>query len=135
MTDTVQTNTIFSGARKKVYQFTNISDGVGESAVVKIDRSTLTGPSGTVPTNIVVEQLQWSIQGFTSVRLFWEHSSGDDEIVLLAPGNGVASWVAVGGLKQPTAVSAATDGDIYITTNGAVSGATYTITIVVRLKD
>ena len=135
MSDTVQTNTVFSGKRKKVYQFTNISDGTGESAVVKIDRSGLTGPSGTIPTNIIIEELQWSIQGFASVRLYWEHSSGDDEIALLAAGNGVATWVAVGGLKQPTTVAAATDGDIYITTNGAQSGATYTITIVVRLKD
>jgi len=133
--DTVQTNTIFSGARKKVYQFTNISDGTGESAVVKIDKSTLTGPNGSAPTNLIIEEIQWSIQGFASVRLYWEHASGDDEIIPLAPGNGIATWVAVGGLKQPTAPSAASDGDIFITTNGAVSGATYSITMVVRLKD
>lgn len=134
MADTVDTLTVFSGARKKVYRFTNISDGTGESTVVKVDRSTLTGPNGFVPTYLVIEELQWSIQGFASVRLFWDHTA-DDEIVMLAPGNGVATWVAGGGLKAPQAPSAAADGDIILTTNGAQSGATYEITMVVRLKD
>ena len=135
MADTVDTLTVFSGARKKAYRFTNISDGTGESAVVKIDRSTLLGPSGTVPTYILIEEIQWSIQGFASVRLFWDQSA-DDEIVMLAPGNGVASWVAVGGLMAPQSPGAtAAYGDVLLTTNGAQSGATYTITVVCRLKD
>ena len=134
MADTVDTLNVYRGARKKVYRFTNISDGTGESVVVKIDRSALTGPNGLIPTYIVIEELQWSIQGFASVRLFWDHTT-DDEIVILAPGNGVATWVAAGGLKPPQAPSAAGDGDVLFTTNGAQSGATYEITMVVRLKD
>ena len=134
MSDVVDTLTVFSGARKKVYRFTNISDGTGESTVVKIDRSTLTGPNGAVPTYIVIEELQWSIQGFSSVKLYWDHTA-DDEIVMLAPGNGVATWVAAGGMKPPQAPSAASDGDVILTTVGAQSGATYEITMVVRLKD
>lgn len=134
MADTVDTLNVFTGTRKRVYRFTNISDGTGESTVVKIDRSTLTGPNGSAPTYIVIEEIQWSIQGFASVRLFWDDAT-DDEIVMLAPGNGVASWVAVGGLKHPQVPGDATEGDILLTTNGAQSGATYTITMVVRLKD
>lgn len=134
MADVVDSLTVFSGARKKVYRLTSISDGTGESAVVKIDRSTLIGPNGAVPTNIVIEEMQWSIQGFASVRLFWDQAT-DDEIVMLAPGNGVATWVAVGGLKCPTTPTSAAEGDVILTTNGAQSGATYTITLVVRLKD
>jgi len=134
MADTVNTQTIFSGARKKVYMFSNISDGTGESAVVKIDRSGLTGQNGVAPTYLVIEELQWSIQGFTSVRLYWDDGT-DDEIIMLAPGNGVATWVAVGGLKAPQVPGDATEGDIQLTTAGALSGATYSITMVVRLKD
>lgn len=134
MTDVVDTKTIFSGSRKKVYMFTNISDGTGESTVVKIDRSGLTGPNGEVPTYIIVEEIQWSIQGFASVRLFWDDGT-DDEIIMLAPGNGIATWVAVGGLKHPQVPGSAGEGDVLLTTNGAVSGATYSITMVVRLKD
>jgi hypothetical protein len=132
--DTVDTKTIFSGARKKVYMFINISDGTGETDVVKIDRSSLTGPNGAIPTYIIIEEVQWSIQGFASVRIEWDDGT-DDEALVLAPGNGVASWVAVGGLKHPQAPGAAGEGDITFTTDGAQSGATYTITMVVRLKD
>jgi len=134
MTDVVDTKTVFGGTRKRVYMFTNISDGTGESAVTKIDRSSLTGPNGLAPTYLIIEEIQWSIQGFASVRLFWDDGT-DDEIVMLAPGNGVASWVAVGGLKHPQVPGDATEGDLLLTTNGAQSGATYTITMVVRLKD
>jgi len=134
MADTVDTKTIFSGARKKVYMFINISDGTGESDVVKIDRSSLTGQNGLAPTYLVIEEIQWSIQGFASVRLEWDDGT-DDEAIVLAPGNGVASWVAVGGLKHPQVPGDATEGDLLLTTNGAQSGATYTITIVIRLKD
>jgi len=134
MADTVDTKTIFSGARKKVYMFINISDGTGESDVVKIDRSSLTGQNGLAPTYLVIEEIQWSIQGFASVRLEWDDGT-DDEAIVLAPGNGVASWVAVGGLKHPQVPGDATEGDLLLTTNCAQSGATYTITIVIRLKD
>lgn len=134
MADVVDTKTVFSGTRKKVYMFTNISDGTGESVIVKVDRSTLTGPNGVAPTYLIIEELQWSIQGFASVRLFWDDAT-DDEIIMLAPGNGVATWVAVGGLKHPQVPGDATEGDILLTTNGAISGATYSITMVIRLKD
>lgn len=134
MADTVDTLTVFSGSKKKVYRFTNVSDGTGESDVIKIDRSSLTGPNGDVPTYIVIEELQWSIQGFASVRIEWDDAT-DDEAIILAPGNGVATWVAVGGLKHPQVPGSAGEGDVLFTTNGGATGSTYSITMVVRLKD
>ena len=41
MADTVATQTILDGDRLVIQKFTNISDGTGESAVTKIDVSTL----------------------------------------------------------------------------------------------
>jgi len=134
MVDTVDTLNVFIGTRKRVYRFTNTSDSTGESAVIKIDRSGLVGPNGSVPTYIVIEEIQWSIQGFTSVSLLWDDGT-DDEIVTLAAGTGVASWVEFGGLKPPQVPGSAGEGDVLLTTAGAVAGATYTITMVVRLKD
>jgi hypothetical protein len=131
MADTVDSVVMFSGRRRYAARFTNVSDGTGESAVVKIDKSTLVGPDGTEPSRLVIEELVWNIQGFTSVRLFWDHTT-DDEIDVLS-GGGSRNYTEVGGLVDPA--SAGGTGDIVLTTAGAVSGATYDISIVVRLKD
>lgn len=132
MADTVDTLVPFSGKRRRVVRFTNISDGTGESTVVKVTKSTLVGPNGAAPSKIVVDEIQYSIQGFTSVRLFWDHTA-DDEIAMLAAGNGYLSHMKDGGLTDP--VSAGGTGDIILTTAGNVSGATYDITLSLRLKD
>jgi hypothetical protein len=132
MADTVDSLVVFSGRRRRVVRLTNISDGTGESGVAKVDKSALTGPDGTEPGKIVVEEIQYAIQGFTSVRLHWDHTT-DDEIALLPSGSGYMGHVKTGGLVDPG--SAGDTGDILLTTAGAVSGATYDITLVLRLKD
>lgn len=131
MADTVDTITVFSGTKKKTLRLTNVSDGTGESAVVKADISTFTGLSGIAPTSTVIEEIEWAIQGFTSVRLFWDHTT-DDEIAVLS-GVGSVSWKDFGGLKDPKSTGGT--GDILLTTAGALSGATYDISITFRLKD
>lgn len=130
MADTVDSLVVFAGKRRRVVRFTNISDGTGESAVVKFDISALTGLSGAAPSKLVVEWIEYDIQGFTSVRLYWD-ATADDEIAVLS-GQGVLDWTAYGGLTDPA--SSGATGDILLTTNGATSGDTYTITIGVRLK-
>lgn len=132
MSDTVDTITLFNSPKRIVRRFTNISDGSGESAVVKFDKSALTGPDGTEPSKLVVEEISWDIQGFTSIRLLWDHDT-DDEILVLGPGSGYMSWVDVGGLVDPASTGGT--GDILLTTVGHDSGDTYNITMVVRKKD
>ena len=132
MADTVDSKVIFAGTRRRVVRLTNVSDATGESAVVKVDVSALTGPDGTAPTYTVVEEIQYAIQGFTSVRLFWDATT-DDEIAVLPAGSGYLSYVDAGGMVDPK--SSGTTGDIVLTTAGAVAGATYDITLVIRLKD
>lgn len=131
MADTVDVRPLFIGTRRVAYRFTNVSDGTGEAAVTKVDISTLVGPDGrTAPTKTVIEQIEWSIQGFTSVRLFWDHTT-DDEIAVLS-GAGFKDFREVGGMVDPA--SAGDTGDIKLTTAGAAAGATYDITITMRLK-
>lgn len=131
MADTVDSKVIFAGTRKRVVKFTNISDGTGESAVVKVDISALTGPDGTPPTAVKVMEILWSIQGFTSVRLHWDHTT-DDEIAVLT-GTGYMDFTGVGGLMDPR--SAGGTGDIVLTTANTTAGNTYDITLVLQLKD
>lgn len=132
MADVVDTIALISGQNRRVIRITNVSDGTGESAVIKVDKSTFVGPDGVnEPGKLVIEEIQWSIQGFSSVRLFWDHTT-DDEVCVLGTGNGYFNYRSVGGLVDPA--SAGQTGDLLLTTAGAISGATYDITISVRFK-
>lgn len=132
MADTVDSKVLFAGTRRRVVKLTNISDGTGESDVVKVDVSALIGPDGSAPTSVAIEEVQWSIQGFTSVRFEFDATT-DDEALTLSAGNGFMNFRDVGGVVDPK--STGTTGDLLLTTAGAVSGATYDITLVLRLKD
>ena len=126
MVDSVTSEYIYNGKKRKVLHLTNISDSTGESAVAKADISTLTFHLGTVPTYTTVQMIDYNIQGFTSVRLLWDHTT-DDEIATLPAGQGCIDWYAFGGKTDPRTTGGT--GDIVLTTAGAASGATYDITI------
>jgi len=130
MADTVDSKVVYSGRRYALH-LTNVSDATGESAVTKVDISTLADPHGTVATYSVVDRIEYNIQGFTSVRLLWDHTA-PDEIAVLPTGSGVMDWSVVGGNVDPR--TAGGTGDVLLTTAGAVSGATYDITLWLRPK-
>jgi hypothetical protein len=131
MADVVSSHVICDGPRNYIVHLTNISDGTGESLVNKIDISTLKTDDGLAPTKTSVKEIQWSVQGMSSVRLYWDHNT-DDTIVTLAAGNGYLEWGALGFLSDPQ--SAGGTGDILLTTAGQVSGATYDITLFVTMS-
>ena len=130
MADAVATQTLLTGRNRMIRKFTNISDGTGEADVVKWDASALTGPNGVAPTSITIEEIFWNIQGITSVRV--EFDATTDDLAFALSGSGYLDLTAVGGVKDP--LSSGTTGDILFTTNGAVSGGTYNILMVVRLE-
>jgi hypothetical protein len=130
MADTVDSIVQLSGKRIYKIRLLNTSDGTGEALVVKVDKSTLTNPAGVEPTRLNVREIQWSINGFTSVRLFWDHAT-DDELANLATGNGYRDYTDGGVLADPA--SAGGTGDILLSTAGAVSGATYDIYLTLEL--
>ena len=131
MADVVDTLVLRNNPREYAARWTNVSDATGESAVVKIDISTLTGPNGRAPTAVKIEEMRWNIQGFNSVRLFWDHTT-DDEIAVLS-GVGAVDYGPLSGLMDPRSTGGT--GDVLLTTNGAAVGNTYDIAIRVRLKD
>jgi len=130
MNDVVDSKVIHSG-RRYCLHMTNVSDNTGESAVTKIDISTLTDPFGKTATYSAVDRIEYNIQGFTSVRLFWDHTT-DDEIAVLPTGSGVLDWSVGGGKVDPRTTG--DTGDIKLTTAGSLSGNTYDITIWIRPK-
>ena len=122
MADTVDTIVMLNGKRRYRVRLTNISDGTGESSVVKVTKSALTNLNGSAPGKLSIEKIEYSIQGFTSVRLFWNHTT-PDEIAVLSVGS---NWLEYDPpISDPG--SAGLTGDIILTTAGAVSGATYDI--------
>ena len=136
--DVVTTNVVLNSKTHYIVHLTNISDGTGESTVTKVDKSTLVDMNGVEPASLDIEQVEWNIQGFTSVRILWDHTTDDVGLVLCASGYkdfGYLGHTAIGvretsGLKDPR--SAGGPGDILLTTNGGSSGATYDITLWLR---
>lgn len=131
MADVVSADYLHSGQRRKIIHLTNISDATGESGVVKVDLSAITFNQGTVPTYSVVDMIDYNVQGMSSVRLYWDHTT-DDEIAVIPSGSGTIDWFALGGKVDPRTTGGT--GDILLTTNGQASGGTYDITLWLRPK-
>ena len=134
MAITADTITLFGGKRTRAYRFTAIQDGVAadETAVIKVDKSTLTGLNGVEPGRLVIEKVRWTMQGFTSIRILFDHTT-DDEAVVLNGTHGELDYTSVGGLVDPASTGAT--GDILFTTQGGAANATYTVDLYLRLKD
>lgn len=132
MATTIDSVVLNPGPKHYVVKKVGTDDGNGSSGVVLVDISTLTGFDGTSPTKMVLEEISWDIQGYTSIKLAWDADT-DDELISLGSGSGVMSWAHVGGLCDPQSTGAT--GDIKITTAGHSATSTFTITLVLRLKD
>lgn len=130
MADTVTSNVVQNSKTEYKIHLTCISDGTGESAVVKIDKSTLTNSNGVEPIAINITSIRWAIQGFSYIKLLWDHTT--DDVAMILSGNGYDDFSDGGGLRDPR--STGTTGDLLLTSVGAASGATYDITITCFLQ-
>lgn len=127
MADTVDSTVLLNGKRKYIVHLTNVSDGTGESSVAKVTKSTLTNLAGNVPGKLSIVSVRWNIAGFSSVKLFWDHTT-PDEIMMLS-GAGYEEF----NPPFPDPGTAGGTGNIILTTAGAISGAVYDITLEVLL--
>lgn len=125
MADAVTSQTLFSGAKRVVMAFTNVSDGTGESAVTKVDISTLPG----APTAVKINKVQYDCNGM-AVRVLFDHTT--DDTVLVLSGQGVMDFCDFGGMKDPA--SAGATGDILFTTIGHALSDTYTVVLDIGLS-
>lgn len=110
------------------------SDATEETAVIKVDKSTLVAADGAEPASLDVAQARWSIQGFSSVKLLWDHTTDDLGMVMCGSGyedftqlNNDTKLQNTKGLADPRSTGAT--GDIVFTTVGAAAAATYDITL------
>ena len=127
MADAVTSQTIIDGSRNCVMKFTNVSDGSGESAVVKVDVSALSpNAAGTSCSEVRVMRITHAIVGM-SVQLLLDATSNVLLCDLAESSNGHLNFEDFGGILN-NAGSGKT-GDILFTTLGHSSGDTYSIVI------
>ncbi len=130
MADTVSTTVLTNTKKRHVIQITNTSDGTGESGVVKIDKSTLTGLNGLEPGSLVVETITGTVQGMI-VKLTCDRTTALT-IATLDGGQVDLDFRPFGGFQTNTAGNT---GDIVLTTIGHTSGDSYNLIINCRKKD
>lgn len=130
MADAVTTSVLRNDAYTYAIHLTNISDGTGETNVVKVDKSGLIGPDGTEPTSLSLVSARWSMQGFTYVTVLWDHTS--DVTAMVMSGNGYENFEESDGKKDSGSGGA---GDVLLSTVGAAAGSTYDITLVFAKVD
>tara|TARA_R110000868_G_scaffold187188_5_gene429694 strand:+ start:878 stop:1279 length:402 start_codon:yes stop_codon:yes gene_type:complete len=123
MADAVTSQTVFDGDRKAVMKFTNISDGTGETAALKVDVSALNPNSFSKACDgVTIERVHYSIGGM-AVSVLWD-ATADVPALVLAPGQTTLDFTKI---QLPNDAGAGKNGDILFTTIGAAAGDTYTI--------
>lgn len=138
MADAVATRVIVDNGTHYVAHFTNLSDGTGESAVVKVDRSAIAVASdGGEAATLSIEKVVWACDGM-AVRILFDHTT--DDLVLALSGSGSldlkGDHKTVPGLNKLLGItdpnSSGGTGDVLFTTSGHSSGDTYNITLFLR---
>lgn len=131
MADVVDTKVVFSGTKEYEVHLLNLSDGTGESAVTKIDVSTLTAGNGKPVSGIAIEHIRANVHGM-SVLLACKGTSPID-MIRLGEGLNQMDFRKSGGMVFKNTGSGANN--VTLTTTGQVSGSTYDITLRIRLLD
>ena len=123
MADAVTSQTLVDNERTAIMKFTNISDGTGESAVLKVDVSALTASaSGKTCTRVTVTKIYIANHGM-EVRMLWD-ATADVPFFLSSPGaTQTLDMTSFGGITNNG--GAGVTGDIVFTTSDATAGDTY----------
>jgi hypothetical protein len=120
MADAVTSQILMDGERNAVMKFTNVSDGTGEAAVLKVDVSTLSG----APTSVRIDRIDYDIAGM-AVNIQWDATT--DVTCLVLAGHGSLDFNCIGGLQNNA--GAGKTGDILFTTIGHSANDTYSIVL------
>jgi hypothetical protein len=124
MADAVTTQILVDDTKRAVFKFTNISDGTGESGVIKIDVSALTPYQGKACTSVAIQNLD-AITAGMGVNLLWDATT---DVICLTIGEAdfvTFDFSRFGGLTNNAGTGKT--GDLLFTTIGAASGDRYTI--------
>ena len=127
MADAVTSQTIQDGARHVVMSFTNVSDGSGEAAVVKVDVSALSSNSrGVACSEVRLMQVRYAVVGM-SVQMYFDATANVLLLEIAESSNGNLEFDDFGGISNNS--GSGKTGDILFTTVGHTSGDTYMIVL------
>ena len=125
MADTVTSQTIQDGERTAVMRFTNVSDGTGESAVKKVDVSSLAANSaGQACTEVHIQRIYWMTVGM-SVKL--EFDASTNVLLTHIPADATGDEYYDNFTAIPNNAGSGKTGDIDFTIMGHSSGDSYSI--------
>lgn len=127
MADAVASQTLLDGERMAIMKFTNISDGTGETKVIKVDVSALTpSAAGGACDGVTITKIHAATHGL-EVQIFWDATT--DVFCWGIPQNSqyTIDFSLFGGLTN-NAGSGKT-GDVLFSTADASAGDFYTIVL------
>jgi hypothetical protein len=125
MADNVTSQTLLDGDRLVIQKFTNISDGTGEAAVVKVDVSTLAKNTyGHSCTGVKINRI-WSAAHGMEVLILWDADVNTLAWTVTSNGPYLMDFSSFGGISNNSGTGS--NGDIAFTTQGATTGDSYTI--------
>jgi hypothetical protein len=123
------------GNRRFIVQLTSISDGTGEDMAVKLRRTDLVATSGNPPSELIVEKIEYDVADM-AVVLEFSGNNVDDTIAILNDSNGGFDFSPDGLRINSTNPDDDPEwGNILLSTEQTVAGATYNITMTVRAKE
>jgi len=127
MADAVTSQTILDGERLFIAKFTNISDGTGETAVLKIDVSTLAPNSFNLACNgVKINKIYGSTHGM-QVRILFDATTDQFAWQLPQNSNYLMDFSSFGGI--PNNAGAGVTGDVLFTTSDQTAGDMYSIVL------
>ena len=127
MADAVTSQTILDGERLFIAKFTNISDGTGETGVIKIDVSTLNPNSfGLACNGVKINKIYGTTHGM-EVRILWDATTDQFAWQIPQNSNYLMDLSSFGGI--PNNAGAGSTGDVLFTTSDASSGDMYSIVL------
>jgi hypothetical protein len=127
MADAVTSQTILDGERLFIGKFTNISDGGGETAVVKIDVSTLQpNAAGNACNGVKINKI-WSTTHGLEIRILFDATTDAFAWMIPQNSNYFMDFSSFGGL--PSNAGAGVTGDVAFTTIDASNGDMYSVVL------
>ena len=136
MADAVTSQLIANGPRNWGYVFTNLSDGTGESGVVKVDGSAA-GPLGVFLqgqhfyplSHIKITEIEYDVKGM-ALEIIWDATTSQNALVLGSDTAGFKKFYEFGGLAAVDASGVplvGATGKIKFTTVGQMPNSGYTV--------
>jgi hypothetical protein len=131
MADTVTSQTLKDSATQWAVKLTNVSDGTGETNVVKVSANSLIASDGGSTQRLSINKIAWSVASGTSatisprVTLLWRGTSNTTIVTLT--GSGFWDLTTAGNCPLTNNAGAGANGDILLSTSGFTSNAAYTL--------